>query len=209
MISYLEGKLWSRNGDRVVVLVNGVGYEVLLPEIVRRRLEGKQAGSEGDRIELHIFYCHPERHQRPILIGFSEEFEREFFEQLLSVKSLGPIKAARSLSLPIPTIARAIEDEDLEILRRLRDVGIRMAQKMVAELRGKVAKFALLPEAETPETPPQPEQTAICAEVEEVLVKQCGYRVSEARRMVREALKRSPQISSPEELFEEVYRGER
>lgn len=209
MISYLEGKLWRRDGDRVVVLVNGVGYEVLLPEVVRRRLEDRRVGPDGDRVELHVFYCHPERHQRPLLIGFLEETEREFFERLLSVKSLGPVKAARCLTLPVPTIARAIEEEDIETLCRLRDVGARMAQKMVAELRGKVAKFALLPELELPAAAPRPERSAICQEVERVLVKQCGYRVSEARRMVRDALRRNPAISSPEELFEEVYRGGR
>ena len=56
MISFLEGKLLKKDENRVVVLANGIGYEVLLPSIVRETYNNKKAGEDGDQVALHIFY---------------------------------------------------------------------------------------------------------------------------------------------------------
>ena len=83
MISYLQGKLLKKENDRVVILTHGVGYEVVLPPVVRQALDGKNAGNAGDEIELHIFYHHPERQPRPMLEpSSSKRFVRKPFGRL-------------------------------------------------------------------------------------------------------------------------------
>ena len=89
-------------------------------------------------------------------------------------------------------------------IMRLKGIGERKAEMIISELRGKVGKFALMREDAIPMVP-EPEDFR--KQVEEVLVRDLGHKVSEAHQMVDEAIKRNPSISSPEELFEEVYRS--
>lgn len=206
MIRYIEGKLLKKEDDRVVVLTNGVGYEILLPAIVRKTFNSKKAGEDGEIVRLYISYHQTERHPKPLLIGFNHEPEKEFFEKFITVEDIGPPTAAKALTLPIPEIARAIEERDSKTLERLRGIGKRTADKIIATLHGKVGKFALMREDQIP---PEGEVIDFKKQVEEVLVKDLGHKVSEAQRMVREALERNPNISTPEELFEEVYRGQK
>jgi Holliday junction DNA helicase RuvA len=87
----------------------------------------------------------------------------------------------------------------------LKGIGERKAEKIIATLKGKVAMYALMREVETlPELAEDFKK-----EVENVLVSQLGHKSMEARKMIEEAMKRNPRISSSEELFEEVYRGQR
>lgn len=206
MIRYIEGKLLKKEDDRVVVLANGVGYEILLPSIVRRSFNGTRAGEDGEVVRLHISYQQSERQPRPLLIGFNTESEKEFFEKFITVGDIGPTTAVKALMVSIPQIATAIENREASVVQRLRGVGPRTAEKIIAALHGKVGKFALIREDRTSAVP---ETEDLSSQVEEVLVKDLGHRVSEARRMVVEALRRNPSISTPEDLFEEVYRGEK
>ncbi|MFQ5957181.1 MAG: Holliday junction branch migration protein RuvA [Candidatus Brocadiales bacterium] len=201
MIRYIKGTLIKKEDDRIVLLTNGVGYEVRLPAVVRSTYNTKEIGEE---IELYISYQQAEKQPRPVLVGFNSEPEREFFEKLLTVHRIGTSTAVDALTIPISRIARAIEDKDVHTLKRLKGVGGRAAEKIVAELNGKVAKYALMSE-EAPLEVSEPED--LKKQVVEVLVQQLGYKSGEANRMVEEAMERHPQISSPEGLFEEVYRS--
>src|SRR6202022_3700314 len=126
---------------RVVVVNQGVGYDVFLPQFVMRTVDDR---AEGEPIELDIYYHVTERQIRPTLIGFNNEVERRFFEKFISVEDIGPLKAARAMTMSVSTIAQAIEAEDFVLLRKLPGIGDRTAKKMVATLRGKVAEEALL-----------------------------------------------------------------
>ncbi len=204
MIRYIKGLMLKKEDDRVVVLADGVGYEILLPTVVRQTFNQKKAGE--DEVELYISFQQTPQQPKPQLIGFNFEIEREFFEKFITVKDIGPTLAVKALALPIPKIARAIEERDVGTIRRLKGIGERKAEMIISELRGKMGKFALMREDVIPITP-EPEDFR--KQVEEVLVKELGHRISEAHQMVDEAIKRNPSISSPEELFEEVYRGRR
>jgi Holliday junction DNA helicase RuvA len=205
MIRYIEGKLLKKEEDRVVILANGVGYEVLLPAIVRKTFSPKKAGEEGENVKLYIYYHQTERQPKPLLIGFNFEPEKEFFEQFIKVEDVGPPTAVKALILPIPTIAKAIEERDSKTLESLKGIGKRTADKIIATLQGKVGKFALMREDQIPV---EVEVIDFKKQVEEVLVRDLGHKASEAQRLVKEATLRNPNISSPEELFEEVYRGQ-
>ena len=97
MISHIKGTIASfdEEASRIVVDVNGVGYEILLPMFVKRSLEDRQK-QEGDEITLQIYYHVSERQPRPVLVGFNSEFEKRFFEKLVAVEDIGPSKAARA-----------------------------------------------------------------------------------------------------------------
>lgn len=202
MIGYLEGRLLKKEENRILLLVNHTGYEVLMPEIVMETLNTKAV---GDDISLYIYHQQTERQPKPVLIGFNLEIEKEFFEYFISVEDIGPLKAVRALSVSIRQIARAIEDKDIAKLRELKGVGNRTAQKIVATLEGKMDKFALIRPKTVKGVPDTPDVTA---QVLDVLVSQLGYKASDAKRLVSEALQRNSKIATPEELFEEVYRGE-
>lgn len=201
MIGYLQGKILKKEDDRLLVLAGGVGYEVLVPAVVMAALTEKTAGEE---VALHIYYQQTERQPKPVLIGFTHDVEKEFFQHFISVEDIGPLKAVKAMTLPVSDIAAAIEARDLETLGRLKGIGKRTAQKILATLEGRMGKFALL-RAERPRSAPVPD---FVQQVIEVMVHQLGHRVPDARRMVAEALKRNPSIDTPEALFEEVYRGE-
>ena len=202
MIGYLQGRILKKDDDRLMLLAGGVGYEVLVPAVVMEALSDRAVGEE---VALHIYFQQTERQPKPVLIGFTHEVEKEFFQSFISVEDIGPLKAVKAMTLPVCDIARAIESRDLNTLGRLKGIGKRTAQKVVATLEGRMGKFALMrAESPRPATPVED----VAQQVIDVMVQQLGHRVADARRMVADALKRNPAIDTPEALFEEVYRGE-
>ena len=206
MIRYIEGRLLKKEEDRVVVLANGVGYEILLPAIVRQTFHPKRSGEDGETVKLYVYYHQTDRQPKPVLIGFNVEPEKEFFEKFIKVEDVGPSTAVKALVLPIARIAKAIEERDSKTLESLKGVGKRTADKIIATLHGKVGKFALMREDQIPE---EAEVSDFKKQVEEVLVKDLGHKLTEAQRLVKEAMIRNPGVTTPEELFEEVYRGQK
>jgi Holliday junction DNA helicase RuvA len=192
VIGYIEGKILKKEDERVLVLANQVGYEILLPAFVMEGLETKKV---GDDIALYIFYQQTDRQPKPILIGFNLEAEKEFFQFFISVEDIGPLKAVKALGVP----------RDVHSLTQLKGIGTRTAQKIIATLEGKMGKFALIRKAEKKEIPVVED---FSEQVLQVLVNQLGHRTTDARRMINAALKRNSAIGTPEELLEEVYRGE-
>lgn len=203
MIAYLEGTLLKKETDRIILLANQVGYEVLVPLFVMETINAK---SVGDTVSLFIYYHQTERQPKPVLIGFHLEAEREFFLMFISVEAIGPLKAVKALNLSIRDIARAIESKNLEALKRLNGIGDRTARKIIATLQGKMGKFALIRDEDT-DNPLLPVDDFV-EQVIGVLVDQLGHRMPEAKQMVQDAMKRKPLIANPEDLFDEVYRGE-
>jgi len=192
----------------VVVNVNGLGYDVFLPQFVMRGLEDH---AEGEPIEFDIYYHVTDRQLRPTLIGFNNGYEKRFFEKFISVEDIGPQKAARALVLSVSAIAQAIETDDITVLRKLPGIGERTARKMVATLRGKVIEEAMLQDAgfaTVPGTAPRTPTSVLEEDGIDILVN-LGHRRAEAAAKVQSALQRNPEVASPEELIREVYKGER
>ncbi len=202
MIGYLEGTLLKKDEDRILLLANQIGYEVLLPASVMETMGTKAV---GDELSLYVYYQQTERQPKPVLIGFNLEAEKEFFQYFISVEDVGPLKAVKALNIPVSEIAWAIENDDLARLTQLKGIGKRTAQKIVATLKGKMQKFALISKAEGAEKIVEDD---VAKQVIDVLVSQLGHRLSDANRMVMEALKRDSTVATAEELFEEVYRAE-
>lgn len=205
MISYLKGMLKASHthDDRLTLVVNGIGYDILIPAYVMKRVKAEK--KDGDELELYVSYNQTERQPKPVLVGFQSPLDKEFFELFISVEDIGPAAAVKALVRPVRDIARSIEGKDTKALRELKGIGERKAEKIIATLKGKVAKYALMPEMEAPVEVVEDFRK----EVEDVLVNQLGHKLLEARKMIEEAMKRNPRIASSEELFEEVYRGQR
>ena len=202
MIGYLEGRLLKKDEDRILLLSNQVGYEILLPVFV---METLQAKAVGDEVSFYIYHQQTERQPKPVLIGFNLEVEKEFFQYFISVEAIGVMKAVKALNIPVREIARAIESKDVHKLKQLKGIGERTARKIIATLEGKMDKFSLIRKTEKVEAPVEED---LAKQVLDVLVVQLGHRITDAKRMIAEAMERNSAITTPEELFEEVFRGE-
>ena len=202
MIGYLEGRLLKKESDRILLLANQVGYEVLVPVVV---MESMHSVAVGDALSLYIYYYQTDRQPKPVLIGFNLEVEKDFFQAFISVEAIGPLKAVKAMHIPVREIAGAIEARDVNTLKRLQGIGARTAQKIIATLEGKMGKFALIQKTRTEATP---KVADVQAQVLDVLVSQLGHKAGDARLMIAEAMQRNRTIETPEALFEEVYRGE-
>ncbi len=202
MFSRIEGILREKGDASVLVEAGGLCYDVLLPRCVADKL---RTANIGDPLKLEIFsYLQIDGNRGSAMyVGFTNAIEREFFEALLTVASIGPKTAARAFSQPMAQIARYIDDGDQASLRRLPGIGGQKAKDIIAKLQGKVARFGLI----QGETQPKRAETTpdFVAEAIDVLL-QLQYRRTEAERMAREALANNGKVNTAEELLTEIYR---
>lgn len=202
MFSRIEGVLREKTPSSALVEAGGLSYDIMLPRCVYDKLSGLDA---GDPIKLEIFsYLQIDGNRGSAqYVGFTNAIEREFFEALLTVASIGPKTAARAFSQPMAQIARYIDAGDQAALRRLPGIGGQKAKDIIAKLQGKVARFGLIQgEKEPARTEATPD---FVAEAVEVLL-QLQYRRVEADRMAREALANNSAITTAEALLTEIYR---
>jgi len=201
MIGYLKGRLLKKEEEKILLLVNNIGYEILIPCFLWQKLNAKK---NGDDLILYIYYQQTERQPKPILIGFETEEEKEFFQNFISVEDVGPLKAIKAMNIPINEIASAIESKNIKKLKMLKGIGERTAKKIIASLAGRMEKFAFSYSVEYNNK----EETIkeLKSQVIEILVNRLGYKFPEANKMIEETLKRNPEIAEPEKLFDEIYK---
>lgn len=201
MIAQIEGKLLKLDTDRALVQVGPVGYEVMLPSYCINAL--------ADKIGSNIALCTMEYYEGapgggnliPRMVGFLSTEEKNFFSKFISVKGMGIKKALRSLSIPIASIAAAIEDADDKILLTLDGIGKRMADQIIAELKGKLKTFAVGAELARPAARFKPFQIEALG----ILIA-WGEKRSEAMELIELASEKHPDINSAEALVPLVYR---
>ncbi len=202
MISRISGKVLERKENSLLIGNGGISYEVLVPRAVMNAMEKENTpGGEIDIVTYHYYQMEPSR-AVPILIGFQNEVEREFFERFITVSGVGPKAACRALVEPFSAIAGAIDSGDISFLKSLPGIGEQRARQIIAKLQGKVGKYGLIRDADIKSVR---EHESIKSEALDVLL-QLQYKKSEAEDMVRKALKRAPGIKTSEELLNEVYR---
>lgn len=192
-------------GDGFVVLdVNGVGYQVMVPDVVDKALVVE--GSEKLSLET-IYYMQIDGNRAtPVLLGFQNAIQREFFEKLLTVPKMGPKGALSVLSRPVSTIASAIESQNYTLLQTLPGVGRQKARDMVATLQGKLAKFALMQDSDLDGRRAAPVGIHAVADDALQLLVALGHKRPEAERLVQEALKAEPSAPDAETLVRVIYR---
>ena len=209
MIGFIKGKIiGGGQEDYILLLAGAIGYEILLDPITLARVMAEQE----EEISLFIYYHVTERAPKPVLIGFLDQEDKAFFQLFISVSAIGPMKAIKALTQPVPKVARAIEDKDVGFLSQLTGIGKRTAEKIIATLHGKVTPFTQggEPDAGTDVSVQlKPTDQEIVQQVAEVLTEQLGHSAASAKRMIKEAFERNPGIATPEDLFDEIYRENR
>jgi len=204
MISYISGKIKRKTAECLFIDVNGIVYEVLIPKAIMGVLENSAPNDEvTELVTYHYLHVEPSR-SKPILIGFLNEIEREFFEQFITVSGVGPKAAVRALSLPISVIAEAIDQANFSLLKTLPGIGQQRAREIVAKLQGKVGKFCLIQDRVSPEAHSAAGED-IHEEAMAVLLK-LQYKKNEAGQMIKKAIEANSQLSSAEEILNQVYR---
>ena len=133
MIDLLQGELAVRGSDHVVVLCSGVGYRAAVSAQTLQRMP-----SRGDTVRLHTHLI--SREDTLTLYGFHSEHERELFQMLLTVQAVGPKVALAVLSAtPPPELVVVLAAGDADRLRAVPGIGKRTAERIIVELREKVA----------------------------------------------------------------------
>ncbi len=201
MIAQIQGKLLKIDKEAVHVQVGPIVYELMLPGYGVNALAGK-IGQDVTLCTMEYYEGNPAGGNLiPRMVGFLSPGEKDFFAKFISVKGIGIRKALRSLNMPIGTIAEAIENGDEKLLLSLPEVGKRLAQQIIAELKGKLQSFAFgaAPAAT------QLRFERFQAEALEILIA-WGERRSEAIDLISLACERHPEIKSAEQLVPLAYR---
>jgi len=234
MIARIYGIIDGFSNRGVYIRVGGIVCEVLLTGAEKREIELKSIGEE---ISLHTLFIMEGKagggSHSPMLIGFQNLRDREFFELFISVEGIGVGSALKMLVVPINGVARAIEDNNLTFLCSLKQVGERTARKIVAGLMGKVGRFAL-EEVTTSELSEVDilnqntnksldnqakvfkggDQDPIGLRMEQLkvqaleILEQLGYSAYEAKKMLTKVFENQTHFSGLEEILNEIYRGD-
>lgn len=197
MIAQLKGTIDRKEIDRVILDVNGVGYLVHCAEATAAQLP------TGAKITLRIHTA--VREDAIELFGFASELEETLFHELTRVPGVGPRSAMNILGGGLPEeIASAIVRGDMARLKKLPGVGKKTAERLVVDLRERLAPWAkATPVAELPVAPakaPQPMDELLQA------LAALGYRANEAERLAALARDRAPG-GTLEELVKEALRA--
>lgn len=209
MISEITGEVVYDRIQRqsLLVRVGSLCYEIFVPSGIAARL--RRASPEERRNPLTFYTIYyidgglGGGHLTPKLVGFLDALDREFFECFTTVPGVGFMRALRCLVRPLNEIALAIERGDNAFLEELPFIGAKTAERIVTELRGKMAKFALAPSeqplAAEPETPAELKLEAL------QVLEQLQYTRAEALRMTEEIFARHRNLKTAEEFLRKVF----
>jgi Holliday junction DNA helicase RuvA len=203
LITKVSGQLLTLADDCATLNVPPFEYEVAIPEYTRRHLQSEI----GKNISLHtIYYIDGNAAQggrlMPKLVGFLTTIERDFFELFCSVDGVGVKKALRAMVRPVQDTAVMIEQQDAKGLSTLPGVGPATAEKIIATLRRKMPRFALLVRRELPGAEVQ--GPGVVEETFQALLV-LGHGEAEARKLIEQALAVSKKFKDTESMIQAIY----
>jgi len=206
LITKVTGQVLKVEEEHLTLGVGAFEYEVLIPEFARRQLQHRL----GEQVSLHtIEYLEGNPMQgrmTPRWIGFLSEIEREFFDLFCSVDGVGVKKALRAMVRPVSEVATSIEEQDLKSLSGLPGVGPATAERIVAKLRRKVPKFALMVVREDlADTPTERDTVGQAFDA----LRSLGHSEADARKLIDAALEGKKKYKDVEELLRTVYQMRR
>ena len=191
MIGSLRGRIASKTPPQLTVDVGGLGYELEAPMSTFFHLP-----AVGEEVQLltHLVV----REDAHVLYGFATEDERRLFRSLIKVSGVGPRIALALLSgISVSAFAQCVLNEDIGALTRVPGVGRKTAERLIVEMRDRLAA----PEA----TPGAPVAAPARAEGEAYgALVALGYRPAEAARLLKAV---GPGTHSTEELIRRALQG--
>ncbi|MCY3009691.1 MAG: Holliday junction branch migration protein RuvA [Pirellula sp.] len=203
MITKISGQLLTLTNDTATLCIPPFEYEVSIPEYTRRHLQAEISKT----ISLHtIHYIEGNAAQgsrlTPKLVGFLSTIEREFFDLFCSVDGVGAKKALRAMVRPVQDIAIMIEQQDAKGLSTLPGIGAATAEKVIATLRRKMARFALLVRRELPGAEVQ--KSGVVEETYQALLV-LGHNEADARRLIEQSLASGQKFKDTEAMIQAIY----
>lgn len=204
MITQIRGVLKRLNDTEAFIEVGHFEYHVYVPEFVVRQLKAHLNGEVQLRTIEYIEGNPQKGRLTPRLIGFMSDAEREFFDIICSVDGVGVKKALKAIVRPVREVAIAIEEQNIKELSTLPGIGPAAAERIVAKLRRKMTKFALMVTHEGEETP---QEMSVAQETLEALIS-LGHAPNEARERVERVMDAHPKVKSVEELLTLIYQAE-
>ncbi len=206
MITKITGKLVAVSDDKVTLAVDAFEYQVLIAEFARRQLES-QLNKVVSLHTLHYLDGNPAQGRVvPRLVGFISPVEREFFEMFCSVDGVGARKALRAMVRPVQDVAVTIEEQDAKGLAALPGIGPAMAERIIAKLRRKMSRFALLVGGAASDSTDV--QVDVVRETFEALCS-LGHSDADARKLLDSALATKKKFKDVESLLQAVYQQSR
>jgi holliday junction DNA helicase RuvA len=209
VLTKVRGILQTVAEESLTLLIDPLEIEVLIPEHTRRQVQSKV----GEPITLHtILYIEGGSmvsRLLPRLVGFTSAIDREFFEIFCSVDGVGAKKALRAMVRPVRELARSIQDQDVKLLATFPGIGEATAERIVAKLRRKVGKFALIV---TPETTaagdvngaPENAEPDVIRDTYSALLS-VGHSESDARQAIDRVLVGKRKFKSAADMIEAIY----
>lgn len=216
MITHIRGILRAVEDEELTLAVEPFEFGVLISEHTRRVLQSKL----GEPVELHtVFYIEGGQmgaRMSPRLVGFLTPIEREFFEIFCSVDGVGVRKALRAMTRPVRELARTIQDQDVVTLATYPGIGEATAERIVAKLRRKVGKFALIvgPADTTAAAPAATNGQAENAEPDVIrdtfaALLSVGHTESQARQAIDRVLTGKKKFKSVADMIDAIYQQNR
>lgn len=194
MIAHLRGALLAKKPGYVIVDVGGCGYKLFIPLSTYYELP-----AEGVTVSFRV-YTHV-REDALALYGFSTEVEDELFQRLISVAGVGPSLALKVLSgLEVPDLVEALRRSDLARLGTIPGVGKKTAERLVVELKDKMADVMALSTRGAPFHPAPAPATGVRDDLLSALLN-LGYNRASAEKAVADVLRAEPDV-----LFEHALK---
>jgi len=194
MIAYVSGTLVEKKPTVALIDIQGLGYELLIPTSTYERLP---ATGEPAR----LFTYHYVREDALLLFGFSTKSERETFEVMLGVSGIGPKLALAALSAMRPDELRDhVLDGDASVLTRIPGVGRKTAERLIVELRDRLARMDLLEAGAAPLSGGSEARAAARSDALAAL-EALGFSRAAAERSLRKVLRAHPGVQTAEELI--------
>ena len=204
MITKIHGKLVELNEEVATLSIPPMEYEVLIADYARRHLQG-QLKKEITLHTIHYLDGNVTSGGRltPRLVGFLSPRGREFFEWFCPVAGAGVKKAPRAMTQPVQDIAIMIEQQDSKGLSSLPGVGPATAERIIAKLRRKMPKFALMVRREAPSGTKQAD--GVIEDTYQALVS-LGHSESDARGLIEQALTSGSKFKDVQALLQAIYK---
>lgn len=204
LITKISGMLTAVDEDAATIEVAPFEYEVLIPDFVRRQLQSQI----GTQVKMHtIDFLEGNAAQggrlTPRLVGFLSEPERQFFELFCSVDGVGVKKALRAMVRPVKELAILIESQDAKGLASLPGVGPATSERVIAKLRRKMPRFALMVGRNTEGTTDEPISTVSRDAFDALLA--LGHSESDARTLIDDMMGSGKKFKDVESLLTAIY----